>query len=127
MFNFIKHTFFILLLAFGQVLWAASDKNFALVRSIQGAEVLPSHLAKELHSVSLRVLGNQKGYHLLLAGDDPPLESNISIFSIESEIGKDGRNYFIEARLVDLKKKNVITKAVRKDIREEDLLRLFKA
>lgn len=127
MFNFIKHTFFILLLAFGQVLWAASDKNFALVRSIQGTEVLPSHLAKELHSVSLRVLGNQKGYHLLLAGDDPPLESNISIFSIESEIGKDGRNYFIEARLVDLKKKNVITKAIRKDIREEDLLRLFKA
>lgn len=127
MLNFAKHLFIFSLLLTTQFVWAASDKRFALVRSIQGTEFLSPGLAKEMRTVSLRVLGNQKGYHLLLAGDDPPIESNVNIFSIESEVGKDGKNYFIETRLVDLKKKSTVTKAMRKDVREEDLLRLFKA
>lgn len=103
----------------------ADDKRLALVRKIQGTEQLPETLSRQLQSLTLQVVAKQKDYELLLSGTDTPNASLVDMVAVESEIGRDGNYYSIEARLLDIRTKKLLTKASRGSVREEDLLRLF--
>lgn len=113
------------LLLFTCLTAGADDKRLALVRKIQGTEQLPDTLSRQLQSLTLQVVAKQKDYDLLLSGTDTPNASLVDMVAVESEIGRDGNYYSIEARLLDIKSKKLITKASRGQVREEDLLRLF--
>lgn len=104
---------------------AADEKRLALVRRIQGIEQLPASLSRQLQTLTLQVVTKQKDYELLLSGTDTPNASIVEMVAVESEVSRNGNTYRIEARLLDLKSKKLITKASRDDIREEDLIRLF--
>lgn len=104
---------------------AADEKRLALVRRIQGLEQLPTSLSRQLQTLTLQVVTKQKDYELLLSGTDTPNASIVEMVALESEVARQGNTYRIEARLLDLKTKKLITRAARDGIREEDLIRLF--
>lgn len=104
----------------------AASKKLALVRKIQGTEQLPPNLARQLQTTSLQVVSRQPDYEVLLSGADAPEDSVVSLFAIESEVGRSNNGYRIEARLIDVRTKKVMTKALREDVRLEDLSRLFR-
>jgi hypothetical protein len=116
----------IIILLCQQGLWA-QDKSFALLRKIQGLELLSNSLSRQLEKVSLQVIVKQKDYELLLSGSDTPSRSLINMVAVESEVVRAGNYYRIEARLIDIKTKKLLSKAARDQIREEDLLRIFQA
>jgi hypothetical protein len=103
----------------------ADDKRLALVRRIQGLEQLPDSLSRQLRTITLMVVTKQKDYEVLLSGTDAPNSSIVDMVAVESEIGRKGRLYHIETRLLDVKLNKLISRASRDDIREEDLVRLY--
>ncbi|MCM2350064.1 MAG: hypothetical protein NDI69_08575 [Bacteriovoracaceae bacterium] len=115
--------FFLVLLPL--LVFGADEKKLALVRRIQGLEQLPPHLSRQLQTLTLQVVTKQPDYELLLSGTDSPNASVVELVAVESEVAKQGDYYRIEARLLNLKTKKLITRAARDDIREEDLIRLF--
>jgi len=114
-------TFFLSISTFAQ------GNPFLLVRKIQGIEQLSPILHRQLQRTSLQILTKQSGYDLLISAQDLPESSVTPVFAVESQINKEGSRYSVEARLLDIKSKKIVTKAVRTEIREEDLVRLYQA
>jgi hypothetical protein len=105
----------------------AQDRRLAVIRKIQGSEVLPSNLSRQLEKSTLQIVVKQPELELLLTGGDTPSQSLVDAIAIEGEIGKNSQGYSIETRLVDLKTKKLISKASLDNIREEDLLRMYES
>jgi hypothetical protein len=116
---------FLLLIILFSFYAEANDRALALVRKIQGVELLPDSLARQLQTITLQVITKQPDYELLLSGTDTPTGSVVNIVAVESEVARMGSTYRIETRLLNLKTKRLMTKASRENIREEDLIRLF--
>lgn len=103
----------------------AQDRRLALARKVQGLELMPPAIARQMERLTLQVITKQKDLDLLLSGSDTPEGSTVDMVAIESEVAQSGDGYRIETRLLDLKSKKLLAKASRDQIREEDLIRLF--
>ncbi len=101
------------------------ERRLALVRRIQGIEQIPQGLSKQLEILTMQVVAKQPDYELLLSGTDTPTASVVDMVAVESEVGRSKDGYRIEARLLDIRTKKLLTKASHDNIREEDLIRLF--
>jgi hypothetical protein len=105
----------------------AGERKLALIRQIQGTEQIPQELARQMDRITIQIVARQENVEILLSGNDTPTGSIVPIWAIESEVVRVGSTYKIESRILDLKSKKLINKALRDNIREEDLLRLFQA
>lgn len=123
MLRLLTFTFCILLLS--TTVAFSDDRPLALIRQIQGVEILPPALSRQLERVGIQIVSKQKGYQLVLSGEDTPSSSLVDMVAIESEVAKSGTGYRIEARLLDLKTQKLLTKASHDNIREEDVIRLY--
>lgn len=115
----------VVLLLLCQSLAFGSDKRLALVRRIQGLEQIPQSLGHQLERLTMLVISKQADYELLLSGTDTPIASVVDMVAVESEVGRTNDGYRIEARLLDIRTKKLLTKASHSNIREEDLVRMF--
>lgn len=104
---------------------AQEDKSLVLVRKIQGHELLPPNVSRQLEKICLQVVTKQKGLELLLSGTDTPTASAVDMVAVESEVSKSGNGFRLEARLINVKTKTLLSKVALDNIREDDLLRLF--
>lgn len=105
----------------------AQQSKYALVRRIQGLELLHDPLPRQLQALTLKVITTKTDYDLLLSAQDTPTATSFKVVALETEVAKIKDRYRIEARLLDLKNQSIINKASMDNIREEDLVRLFQA
>lgn len=105
----------------------AEGSPYILLRPIMGIEQMPPTLNRQLQRTSLQIIAKQPGYDLLLSGEILPESSLVPVFAVEGQVSRNGRGFSIEVRLLDIKSKQVVTKASRENIREEDLIRLYQA
>lgn len=103
----------------------AGENRLAVIRKIQGTEILPENLTRQLERSTLHITAQQPGFELLLADQSAPNQTNLDAVAIEGQVGKGPGGYRIETRLIDLKTRKLIGKAALDDIREEDLLRMY--
>lgn len=105
----------------------AQDQRLAVIRKIEGIELISENLARQLEKTALQVTLQQSGLEVLLAGQNAPTQTNLDAVAIEGEVGKTRNGYRLETRLVDLKSKKLIGKAGLDGIREEDLIRMYES
>ena len=122
-FNFIL----VVLVLFSQSVAFGKVTRLALIRKVQGLEQIPQSLGNQLERLTMLVVSKQPDYELLLSGTDTPTASVIDMVAVESEVGRTKEGFRIEARLLDIRTKKLITKASHDNIREEHLVRMFQA
>jgi len=102
-----------------------AQKTMAMIRKIQGLELLDPSVARELERLTIRVVVTQRDYELMIGNDDSQA-SNFDLVAIESDVSKVDGHYKFENRLKDVKSQKILTKAGFDNVREEDLIRMFK-
>ena len=106
---------------------SAGTQPFALARKPKGIEAVPTQIRDRFERLGLQVVLKQKGYQILMSPEDIPTSSVVDIVAVESDVSKVGDRYQIETSLLDIKNKKLIRRARIKNVREEDLLRLYQA
>lgn len=121
--------FFLLILCILQPLIdiKAQTQPYALIRKVSGLEFVPTSIRERMERAGLQAVLKQQGYQVLMSPEDLPESSTVEIVAIESDIVKEESRYRIETRLLDIKNKTLVRKAIIKNVREEELLRLFQA
>ena len=117
----------ILTLLYSFAVWAQSSQPFAIVRKTVGIEVVPEQIRDRFERLGIQVVLKQQGYQILMSPEEIPTSSTVEIVAVESEVIKEDNRFRIETKLLDIKNKKMIRKAVIRNVREEDLLRLFQA
>jgi|GEM_PF-5328691 len=118
---------FVVILLFLTSLVFSEDKIFALLKPIQGNSQLPSVILTQLQKIGIQYVATKKEFILLLGGAEAPSSAVVDVISIESEITKNNNVFDIEIRIFDLKRKIILNSAILKNIREEDLLRMYRS
>lgn len=122
-----KCFFFIFILNTIVLAYAQNSQPFAMARKVKGLEVVPEQIRQRFERLALQVVLKQQDYQVLMSPDDIPTSSAVDIVAVESEISKENEGYKIETSLFDIRNKKLIRRARIKNVREEDLLRLYQA
>lgn len=108
------------------LVWSQENK-LAIIRKIQGGENISPYLMKQLEKIAVQVVARQPNIELMLSPTQIPDNTFLNLVAVESDISKQKTGYSIHSKLIDIRTKKLINSAILKDIREEDLQRLFES
>lgn len=98
-----------------------------LIKEIEGLNLAPPAVRKELQKTVVRVCARQNNYQLILGKDVNP-GPELSLHSVEITLKKTNKKeYEIITNLKDHKKNMIIQTRKKEFVREEDILRIFEA
>ncbi len=119
-------TFISLFFLSSSLTWS-NETKLAIIRKIQGGEKISPIIMKQLEKISLQVVARQPQLQLLLSPNDMPENTVLDIIAIESDITKGPTGYVIHTKLINVRTKKLINTAHLKNIRDDDILRLFES